>query len=171
MSQKKKEVVKKSAKIAPKKKKQKEAKTLSDTWVGSAYHLTGAFRVANQVYKSAHPATYFKMAKDNIAMPLVQQYASNTVQHVVLIAGEVVECVISPPVYMLNKVATGITTVAGSLVKNELNLQHPELRALVDVACREKAHQATHRFFKFSNSQRLASVTQNPLLIKFQSKL
>lgn len=122
------------------------------TWVEMTYNLSAVVRVSQKILNGAHPASYFKMAKDRIGMPLLEKYTSETVQNIAFLTSEVVECVISPPVYAVNKATAIVANLSGSAIKDRLNIRHPELRAIVDVTCKEAAHQATHQFIKVSKT-------------------
>lgn len=174
MSKKKKELTHQKNNEKGKKDSKKSGKS-SGTWVEMAYQLSVIVRVGNNVIKGYHPATYFKMAKDNIGIPVLQKHSNETIQLLGYLTTEVVECVISPPVYGINKVASLLSSGVGFFVKQSFDIQHPELKAAVDVVCNEAAHQSAQSlitmrgFFKTMKTEQIKQQAGPQIL--FRSKL
>lgn len=124
------------------------------TWVATVYQWGSVIRVGNQILNCAHPASYFKLAKDNIAMPLAQMHCSNTTKNMVFLTTEIIECTISPTIYTVNKVVHLISKISSVAVKISFKVRSPELRAVVDVAFTEAAYQTTNRLFTDLNKNR-----------------
>jgi dihydroorotate dehydrogenase len=126
----------------------------SATWVATVYQWGSVIRVGNRILNCAHPASYFKLAKDNIAMPLARMHCSDSTKNRVFLTTEIIECAISPTIYTVNKVVHLISKVSSAAVKVCFNVRSPEIKAAVDVAFSEAAYQTTNRLFTDLNKNR-----------------
>jgi hypothetical protein len=136
----------------------KAPENMTDTWVGTAYRCGAILRVGQRMLAFSHPATYVKLAKDHIGLPIAQSIFTDSAQDSLYIAGEVIEFVISPTTYVVNKIGDLMTSTSGEVIKNCYNIKHPEARAAVDILCTEAARKTTTRLFSSMRDNHGSSV-------------
>lgn len=95
-------------------------------------------------------------------MPLAQKYFNDTAQILTFWTGEIIECAVSIPFYATNKVASMYSRALAEAIKNGLKIEHPEIKASIDVIFTEVAHQATNRVLKSPQKNPACSVFFKP---------